>query len=148
MPNPGNFHGSRLEFLLGEKPAYELAAAAGQGAEAISNIQRQYFKRYPIELPLNVEPTAEFLANVDDDAADVDIQEPDVDKLIPEEYREAVERMEARRAIVNFRKDQIQRWFKYQKAKTAHKNNDTKSKEGLPNPYEILTQKLIGQEHT
>ncbi|PPQ86393.1 hypothetical protein CVT25_003472 [Psilocybe cyanescens] len=96
MPNPGNFHGSQLKFLLGKKPAYELTAATRPGAEAILNIQRQYFKRYPIELLLNVELTAEFLANVDDDAADVDIQEPDIDKLMPEEYQEAVERMKAR----------------------------------------------------
>ncbi|KAF9548608.1 hypothetical protein CPC08DRAFT_593621, partial [Agrocybe pediades] len=68
MVNPGAFQGSRREFLLSQKPYYSNAVVEGYAADAIAVIQRRYFKRYPIDLPHEEEPSPETLAIVDDDA--------------------------------------------------------------------------------
>ena len=51
MVNPGTFRGLRKEFLLGEKATYSEAVTGGYAADALANIQRRYFKRFPPELP-------------------------------------------------------------------------------------------------
>ncbi|KAF9551577.1 hypothetical protein CPC08DRAFT_647562 [Agrocybe pediades] len=59
MVNPGTFKGSRKEFLLAQKQAYSDAVKQGTVADVVADIQRQYFKRYPIELPHEQEPSPE-----------------------------------------------------------------------------------------
>ncbi|PPQ92927.1 hypothetical protein CVT25_006688 [Psilocybe cyanescens] len=104
MVNKGAFQGSRREFLLGEKLAYTLAVSEGCIPEALSLIQRRYFKRYPADLPHEQEPSAEHLASVDNGAPDPETIEPDKDKLPPAEYALEMKRIEDRRNVVNYRK--------------------------------------------
>jgi hypothetical protein len=101
MVNPGAFQGSRKEFLLSQKPAYKAGVTGGYAADALAEIQRKYFKRYPIDLPHSEEPSAEWLAGVDDDAPDIDQEELDVTS---EEYATAAEKMETRRSLLTFHK--------------------------------------------
>jgi len=104
MVNPGVFQGSRKEFLLGEKSSYSTAVAGGYAADALALIQRRYFKRYPVDLPHNLEPSPEFLAAVDDDAPDDKIAVPDQDKMSEEDYRAAVDRLAERQKLVSCRR--------------------------------------------
>lgn len=104
MPNPGAFQGSRKEFLLGEKEAYNLAVDGGYTSEALALICRRYFKRYPVDLPHNTEPSAEHLAAVDDNTPDSDIQEPDIFAMSREEYDIAMDLVKQRRMSIDFRK--------------------------------------------
>jgi len=104
MVNPGTFQGSRKDFLLGEIPAYSAGVTGGYAADALALIQRRYFKRYPLDLPHTVEPSAESLAAVDDNAADVDVPEPDQDSMSDEEYQAAMKRLAERQKLFSYRK--------------------------------------------
>ena len=104
MVNPGAFQGSRKEFLLSQKAAYKAGVLGGYAADALSQIQRKYFKRYPIDLPHQEEPSAEWLAAVDDDAPDVEQVEPDASTNDDEELAATVERMAERKLLLSFRK--------------------------------------------
>jgi len=158
MVNPGAFQGSRKEFLLGEKAAYSAGVAGGYAADALALIQRRYFKRYPVDLPHDMEPTAEFLAAVDDDAADPDIPEPDQGSMSSEEYQTAMDELAKRQKLFSYRKavstlssylkdkysrqsQQIKRWLAYQHMK----DRDIDPKEsGAIDPYRLLLHKLTG----
>ena len=91
MVNPGAFQGSRRDFLVGERASYSTGVTGGYAADALALIQRRYFKRYPVDLPHSVEPSEEFLAAVDDEAADIDVPEPNQDQMSEEEYRAAMQ---------------------------------------------------------
>jgi len=104
MVNPGAFQGSRKEFLLSQKAKYKDGVVGGYAADALADIQRRYLKRYPIELPHLEEPTPEWLAAIDDDAPDVEQEEPDIIALGEERYTAVVEQLKARRSLLNFRK--------------------------------------------
>ena len=162
MVNPGAFQGSWKEFLLGERPSYSAGVARGYAADAlalIQVIQRRYFKRYPLDLPHTVEPSAEFLAAIDDDAAEVNITEPDQDHMSDEEYAEAINRLAERQKLFSYRKavsralftsnatvltyqlQQIKCWLVYQHMKAQ----DLDPKEsGTQDLYHILLSGLIG----
>ena len=103
MVNPGAFQGSRKDFLLGERSSYSIAVEGGYAADALALIQRRYFKRYPVELPHTEEPSPEFLVNVDDDAPEVEVPEPDPN-VGKEEYMVALDRLAERRKLVSYRK--------------------------------------------
>jgi hypothetical protein len=105
MVHPGAFQGSRKEFLIGEKSKYRAAVVGGFVKDAIADIQRRYFKRFPIEVPHNEEPSPEHLASVDDSESDPEPQVPHKEKLSPEEYSEQMEKLEARQILVTVRKD-------------------------------------------
>ena len=104
MVNPGAFRGSRKDFLVSQKPAYAEAVVGGFAADVLANIQRKYFKRYPVELPHDEEPTPEHLAAVNDDEADPEIEGPDAEKMSPQQYEDAVEALEQRSSVIRFRK--------------------------------------------
>ncbi|KJA13088.1 hypothetical protein HYPSUDRAFT_120316, partial [Hypholoma sublateritium FD-334 SS-4] len=70
MVNPGAFSGQRRAFLDGQQAVYAAAVAESHINDTVADIQRRYFKRFPITLSHTEEPTAEFLATVDDDAPD------------------------------------------------------------------------------
>ncbi|KAF9472820.1 hypothetical protein BDN70DRAFT_937902 [Pholiota conissans] len=147
MVNPGAFRGARKEFLMQEKAAYSAGVAGGYAADALAQIQRRYFKRFPIDLPHNEEPPAEVLASIDDDAAapEPEIEEPDPKRLTVEEFAAALEMIEARKKLLRFRKGQIKRWMAYQ----YMKDNDLNPKDsGAYNPYHSLLSKLTGKEVT
>ena len=103
MVNPGAFQGSRREFLLSQKPAYKAGVIGGYAADALAEIQCKYFKRYLIDLPHSEEPSAEWLAEVDDDAPEKDQEELDVSSD-SEEYAIVAKKMETRRSLLTFRK--------------------------------------------
>lgn len=70
MPNPGSFHGARKAFLLSQKAEFAAAVKDHNAAEILSQILRRFFKRFPIDLPDDYEPSEAQLAAVDDDAPD------------------------------------------------------------------------------
>ncbi|PPQ88063.1 hypothetical protein CVT26_007993, partial [Gymnopilus dilepis] len=142
MVNPGAFHGARKAFLMGEKEAYSQAVDEGYAAECIAKIQRRFFKRFPIDLPDEAEPTAEELAKVDDDEIEPDFPEPERDKMSQQEYEAALDVLEERRKKLVFKKG-IKRWLAYQ----YQKDHDVDPKtSGAHNPYRALLFKLTGQQ--
>ena len=104
MVNPGAFQGARKAFLLGEKEAYRQAMEEGYIAEAIANIQRRFFKRFPVDLPDDVDPSEEALAAVDDEAIEPEYERPDPEKMSSEEYEEAIKKMEERQKKISFKR--------------------------------------------
>jgi len=90
--------------MLGEKAAYSEGIKDGFAADALAIIQRRYFKRFPVDLPHDDEPSAEFLEAVDDDEPDAERVEPDKDTLNDEEYAAALEEVEKRRIVFSYRK--------------------------------------------
>ncbi|KDR65402.1 hypothetical protein GALMADRAFT_148715 [Galerina marginata CBS 339.88] len=143
MVNPGAFRGSRKEFLMGEKEEYARGVADGCAGEAVALIYRRYFKRFPLDLPHDEEPTADHLAAVDDEAIDADYEEPDPERMSPEEYGIALAKLENRQQTLEFRKAQIRRWLAYQ----YMKDHDINPKEsGAQNPYQALLSKLTGKD--
>jgi len=104
MVNPGAFQGLRKQFLMNEKPTYKAGVLGGYAADALANIQRHYFRRFPVDLPHDQEPTVEFLANVNDNAPDKVEEVVDLDDLTPGEVEAAVAKMKERRKTVEFRK--------------------------------------------
>ncbi|KAF8200837.1 hypothetical protein BJ912DRAFT_843931 [Pholiota molesta] len=142
MVNPGAFQGSRKDFLASQKTAYNAGVVGGYAADALAQIQRVFFKRYPIDLPYDQEPDAEVLATIDYEAPDVEQEEPDEVQMGPEEYADAMSALEERRSTIAFRKAQIKRWLAYQHMK----DHDMDPKEsGAHNPYRVLLHKLTGR---
>ncbi|PPQ77171.1 hypothetical protein CVT26_008091 [Gymnopilus dilepis] len=143
MVNPGAFKGVRKLFLMGEKEAYSQAVEDGYIVEAVARTQRRFFKRFPIDLPDEIEPSPEELAKVDDEEIEIDYPEPDREKLSEEEYEAAVKALEERRKRVAFKKGQIKRWLAYQ----YQKDHDVDTKfNGAHNPYRALLFKLTGHQ--
>lgn len=73
MVNPGSFSGRRKAFLDAQKETYAAAVAAGHINDTVADIQRRYFKRFPVTLLHSEEPSEEYLAAVDDDAPDPEL---------------------------------------------------------------------------
>jgi hypothetical protein len=106
MVNPGSFQGARKEFLFGEKPAYQAAVSGGYARDALAIIQRRFFKRFPIDLPLSDDPTPDALASVNDDTPDDEPEAPDEDLMMaPEEFTAAIEVFKQRQSLIQFRKE-------------------------------------------
>ena len=103
MVNPGVFQGSQKNFLLGERPSYSIVVEGGYAADALALIQCHYFKRYPVELPHTEEPSPEFLVNVDDNAPEVEVPEPDPN-VGEEEYMVALDQLTERQKLVSYHK--------------------------------------------
>lgn len=99
MPAHGSFTPKRKAFLESRRPQFATAVENGFSADGISNIIRQYFKRFPIDLDDNEEPSDEVLAAVDDNAPDPDVMEPSED-LSPEQHTAAVKAALEQRARI------------------------------------------------
>lgn len=104
MVNPGAFRGARRQFLLTQKPEYATAVVMNMTADCIADIQRRFFKRFPLEMDETDEPSEEVLTAVDDDAADAEPLVPNEDDLSTDEYAEAVQKFEARAELLIFRR--------------------------------------------
>ncbi|RDB23228.1 hypothetical protein Hypma_009709 [Hypsizygus marmoreus] len=142
MVNPGSFSPLRKAFLLQQKPAYHAAVVGGYAADCVADIQRRYLKCFPIELPHDEEPSAEHLAQVDDNAADPEPVSPDPDDLEDDEYLSALKKFLEVQALVVFRKAQIRRWMAYQ----YHKDCDIAARDsGVQEAYEFLLGKISGK---
>ncbi|PPQ76861.1 hypothetical protein CVT26_001499 [Gymnopilus dilepis] len=144
MVNPGAFKGSRKEFLLAQKPAYAEAVTGGFVADALADIQRRYFKRYPVDLSHETEPTEEHLAAVDDDEADPEPQHPNQEAMSENEYEVAIKAWEERTELIRYRKGQIKRWMAYQYMKDQDAGDHTGASS---NPFfKNLVSQLSGKE--
>ena len=104
MVNPGAFQGSRKIFLQSQTADYQAGVVGGYAADALAQIQRKYFKRYPIDMPHNEEPSTERLATVDDEAAEEELEGPDIDALDEDELAAAMVKLEERQVMLRFRK--------------------------------------------
>jgi hypothetical protein len=89
---------------MSQKPAYSAGVMGGYAADALALIQRNYLKRFPIDLPHNEEPTEEWLASVNDDEPDPDQVPPDIESLSEEDYIVATKVLEERQKLLAFRK--------------------------------------------
>lgn len=105
MVNPGSFTGRRKDFLDSQQEIYAAAAAGGHVADIVADIQRRYFKRFPITLSHTQEPSQESLDAVDDHAPDPELSQPQVDGLSPEAAARAVRVYELQKAELKMRKD-------------------------------------------
>lgn len=89
MVNPGGYQGSRKQFLDDQQEFYAAAVEDKRIADAVADIQRRYFKRFPLTLSHSEEPTEDFLAAVDDDAPDPELSPPQHGTLTDEAYARA-----------------------------------------------------------
>lgn len=105
MVNPGSFTGRRKEFLDSQKEIYATAVAGAHVADTVADIQRRYFKHFPITLLHTQEPTQESLDAVDDHAPDPELLPPQVDGLSPEAAARAARVYELQKAELKMRKD-------------------------------------------
>ena len=105
MVNPGSFQGLRKQFPDDQQEFYAAAVKDKHIADAVADIQRRYFKRFPLTLSHTQEPSEEFLAAVDDDAPDDEMKPPDLEGLGPEASARAVRVHELRIAELKMRKD-------------------------------------------
>ncbi|PPQ84465.1 hypothetical protein CVT26_007395 [Gymnopilus dilepis] len=147
MVNPGAFSGSRKAFLMAQKPTYAEAVVGGYVPDALADIQRRYFKRYPVDFPHDQEPTAEQLAAVDDDGPEPEIKEPDREAMDEQEYQDALDALEKRSEQIRFRKGQIKRWMAYQymKDQDAGDKADVRSDPCFNNLINQLSGKEAGR---
>ncbi|PPR02781.1 hypothetical protein CVT26_009392 [Gymnopilus dilepis] len=144
MVNPGAFRGTRKDFLISQKPAYAEAVTGGFVADTLADIQRRYFKRYPVDLLHDEEPTDEHLAAVDDNEADPEPEHPNQEAMGADEYELAVKAWEERTAAIRFRKGQIKRWMAYQYMKDQDAGSLT---DASSNPFfNNLVNQLSGKE--
>lgn len=63
---------SRLAFMQSQQNGYTQALSDGTRGNFIVDVVRKYFRRFPVELPHEDEPTKETLAAIDDDADEED----------------------------------------------------------------------------
>jgi hypothetical protein len=89
MVNLGTFKGTRKAFLTTQKETYVTAVIDNCVRDCVLDIQRCYFKHFPIELNNDEEPSLGSLANVNDDAADPEPVAPDPDSISEDEFEAA-----------------------------------------------------------
>ena len=82
MVNPGSFLGTRHTFLLDQQSRYSQSVRENWAADCIVDVTRRYFKRYPIDLNHHMEPSEEWLAQVNDNAVEPDCDLGDNQALI------------------------------------------------------------------
>lgn len=105
MVNPGAFRGLRDAFLVEQKPKYAAAVLGNYVAECVADIQRRYFKRFPIVLDHNEDPSPEFLASVDDHEIDLEPVAPNEATMTPAAFEVATEEFANRRKLIESRKE-------------------------------------------
>ena len=105
MVNPGTFKSARFTFLMEQKELYNAAVKGNEVAACLADIQRHYFKRFPIDAPHNVDPNPAWLAAVNDDKAGPEVSPPNMDQMSHEECDEAVKAWAVRCGLLRARKD-------------------------------------------
>lgn len=65
MPSRGAFSNKRKAFLKSKQADFATAVEDGHTADTLAIIRRQYFKRFPVDLSDDEEPSDEALAAVD-----------------------------------------------------------------------------------
>ncbi|KAF9470292.1 hypothetical protein BDN70DRAFT_939839 [Pholiota conissans] len=142
MVNPGTFQGSRKAFLQAQFELYADAVVNNNVADTIADIQRRYFKRYPITLPHDEEPSEDWLAQVDDSAPDEDFLPPNLQALDADGLNVAQAAYDEKLKLIQLRKDQISRRLKYQHSKTTTLPTDVPR--GIEDPMFVLMARLTG----
>ncbi|KJA26036.1 hypothetical protein HYPSUDRAFT_133378, partial [Hypholoma sublateritium FD-334 SS-4] len=142
MVNPGGFTGRRKQFLADQDALYAAAIREGHVNDTVADIQRRYFKRFPITLPHTEEPTEDFLAAVDDAAPDPELAAPSKDGTEPAAYARAQRVYELQSKELQMRKSQIKRRLHYQFTKSQTKK--TTVDVGSTDPMAALMTKLTG----
>jgi len=104
MPNPGAFSGARLTFLKDQKQKYADALVSNTKAKCLLDIQRRYFKRFPITMPDDHEPDSEALASVDDSEPDVEFATPEEHQMSADDYADALKEFTKRQRNITFKK--------------------------------------------
>ncbi|KAF9471899.1 hypothetical protein BDN70DRAFT_819435 [Pholiota conissans] len=144
MVNPGAFKGSRKQFLQDQAVLYANAVVQDSVADTISDIQRRYFKRYPITLPHDEEPTEEWLAQVDEDAPDHEIVSPKRQAFDNDnDFDIALSAYNEQIKMIKMRKDQIARRLKYQYSKSQDVPS-SKFRGKMDDPMFVLMANLTG----
>ena len=105
MSTRAAFHGLRLQFLEDHKDAYATAAVESRENDFILDFQRRYFKRFPVSLAHDIEPSQEWLDAVDDNAPDTDISEPSAGGKTEDEYKKALHEYQEQCKLVIYRKE-------------------------------------------
>ncbi|EDR06994.1 uncharacterized protein LACBIDRAFT_328415 [Laccaria bicolor S238N-H82] len=144
MLNPGGFAGSRLKFLEGELPAYTKAVVNNREDNFILDLWRRYFKRYPVDLADNVEPTEETLASVNDNEPDEELEPPKKETMTEEEYTNQLLKFNQTKEAIKKKKQKIKRWLAYRQKKVPDLG---KVKDSLPDtddPAIIMLARLTG----
>lgn len=131
MVNPGAFHGSRLKFLQSQKPAYAEAILLNMAADCVADIQRKFFKRFPLDSDEDDDPSAESLAAVDDDSLDPDVLAPDEDALSPEEYELALQACDDRTKLIISRRKVSVLPFDSNNLKLTHEMTANQTLDGI-----------------
>lgn len=104
MVNRGAFQGVRYRFLQDQKPLYAQAVLSNNTADITVDIQRRFFKRFPLEMDEVEEPSEEFLSAVDDNASDPEPPAPNEETLSPEAYELAIHTFQVRGELVTYRR--------------------------------------------
>ncbi|PPR02921.1 hypothetical protein CVT26_009776 [Gymnopilus dilepis] len=136
------FAGLRKDFLTAQLEDYEKALTDGARDDFVNDVLRRFLKRFPLDLPLDKEPSQEHLNAVDDSAPD---EEPVLPEALPSGeaeplYNAAMEKYEAEVSLIETRRAQIARWLKYHLAK---KNGVQKTIDPM-DPSTIFASRLLG----
>lgn len=132
MVNPGSFKGARRQFLEGEKPSYARAVVERDTKDRLADIQRRFFKRFPIDLADDVEPSPEALAAVDDDAPDIEPPSPDEENMSPEDLASAQSAFKARKKVIKYRRGVSHRPYIQTMSNLANFRAANQEMDGIP----------------
>ncbi|KAK7035309.1 SERTA domain-containing protein 3 [Paramarasmius palmivorus] len=140
MPNPGSFHGVRRDLLNRFVDGYCQASDEGYGEDFLSEVQRIYFLYFPPTMAEDYEPSAEEMANVNEEDADpIDLERPvQKEGESDDDYAVELVKFELMKKLLAFKIDQLERWFAYQYRKR------TNPSEKEPNAYDTLLDQLSG----
>ncbi|KDR79066.1 hypothetical protein GALMADRAFT_64225, partial [Galerina marginata CBS 339.88] len=140
MPARAVFQGQRTEFLEKQRANYAEALKDGSKDDFLKEVVRRFFKRFPIELGMDGEPTEDQLKAVDDSKPDQELPIPNAKEMSPEEYRVALKTYEERKDFITRRTAQIARWFAYRHEKELGVTKEI----DLDDPITVLTCRLTG----
>ncbi|KDR64898.1 hypothetical protein GALMADRAFT_1350442, partial [Galerina marginata CBS 339.88] len=129
-----------FEFLEKQRPNYAVALKNGSKDDFLKDVVRRFFKRFPVELAMDVEPTEDQLNAVDDAKPDQEIPIPNAKEMSPEEFQVALKTYEEHKEIITRRTGQIVRWFTYRHEKELGITKEV----DLDDPITILTCRLTG----
>ncbi|KAL0572994.1 SERTA domain-containing protein 3 [Marasmius crinis-equi] len=119
MPQPPAFTGQRRDFITARKKGYAAAVKAGTQKDFVAQVQREFFNRWDVLLPLDVERPQSELDAVDDSVPSEEYAVP----VAPEEgsenyeaalkkYEEAMDEYGKFKKTLELRKGQIERRLK------------------------------------
>jgi hypothetical protein len=99
------FSGLRLKFMEEQLEGYVTAVVESRENDFVLDVQRRYFKRFPLSLPHDVEPSKEALDTLDDNAPDPEIKEPNQKDMSDEDYKAAKNAFDHNCTLLRFRKE-------------------------------------------